>query len=79
MRYKVEYLLDEANANSACHVRYVYVEELPHAREKALEDAAFAHRWRGATAFQIRDLYDEDRIVAAEAFQVAKQPTVKSE
>ncbi len=68
MRYKVEYLSDPESPQSVCDVRYLYVEELPQALDKARADAAFERAWSGANGFLVRDLHDNDRIVAREAF-----------
>jgi hypothetical protein len=72
MRYRVDYW--RGASREKAYERYVYVEDLPSALDKAWEDAWYARRYHQADGFRIIDLHDGDAEAAAASFEGATLP-----
>ncbi len=75
MRYRIEFLREATEEQSVCHVQSLRATDLNLVQFQAHAWSAEVQRNFGAGGFQIRDLDDNGRIVALEAFE-GPGPTV---
>jgi hypothetical protein len=69
MRFRIEYLTETTEQNSVCHSRSLQEQNLILVQLQAHAWSASPRAKLGADGFQIRDLADNDRIVAIESFE----------
>jgi hypothetical protein len=68
MRYRIEYLANNADRHSVCHIKDVA--DLTEAERQAWTGASGAGRLFGAHGFQIRDSLEGGQIVSTGRFDV---------
>lgn len=68
MRFQIEYLAETTEEDSVCFAEPERFATLDAAGDHAFDQAAWAFETHGAEGFQVRDMLDNGRIVALEAY-----------